>query len=124
MAQKEEIPSTREEKQRTSYGDFDEILIPTELKLDRKNFFVYGTTRFEVGFLIFKGRIEPSSLAGFFQNNRRRNGWKFLSTLKYGEYRLTFLKKDRVGVVNITEKAFPTLAEIGMGLIEPTADQN
>jgi hypothetical protein len=123
MAQKKEISSTQEEKQRASYGDYDEILIPTELKLDRKNSFVYGTTRSEVGFLIFKGRIEPSSLAGFFQNNRRKEGWKFLSTLKHREYRFTFRKRDRVGVINITEKAFPTLGEIGVGPIEPTANQ-
>jgi hypothetical protein len=67
MAKKEEAPSAPEQRQRASYYDFDDILIPAELKLDRKNSFVYGVTRSKVGFLISEGRVEPSSLQTFFK---------------------------------------------------------
>ena len=123
MAQKESTPLPPEQKQSASYYDFDDILIPAELKLDRKNSFVYGLTKSKVGFLIFEGRIEPSSLAGFFQNNMKRDGWKLLSNFKYREYLFTFLKGDRICVITITEKTFKTLAEIRVGPIEPAEDK-
>jgi hypothetical protein len=55
MARKEETPSILKQKQRASYSDFLDILIPAELKADRKNSFVFGTTRSKFGFPIFEG---------------------------------------------------------------------
>jgi len=67
MAQKKETPSTLEQKQRASYSDFDDILIPAELKLDRKHSFVFEAIRSKVGFLIFEGRSKPLSWRAFFK---------------------------------------------------------
>ena len=67
MAQKKEIPSTLKRKQRASYSDFDDILIPAELKADRKNSFVFGTTRSKVGFPIFEGRSNFPPWQAFFK---------------------------------------------------------
>ena len=118
MAQKEEPPPAPDKKSRASYYDFDDILIPSELSLDKKNSFVYATNRSKVGILIFEGRVEPSSLANFFQNNMQKDGWTLLCSFKYRQYLLTFLKEDRACVVTITEKSFTTAVEVRVGPIE------
>ncbi|MBI5968738.1 MAG: hypothetical protein HY882_12900 [Deltaproteobacteria bacterium] len=118
MAQKEEAPSPVEKKPRATYYDFEDILVPSELSLDKKNSFVYGTDRSKVGLLILEGRVEPSSLASFFQSNMQKDGWRLLSSFKYREYLLNFLKEDRACVITITEKAFTTTVEIRVGPIE------
>lgn len=118
MAQKEETPPVLEKKPRATYYDFEDILIPSELTLDKKNSFVYGTSQSKVGILIFEGRVDPSSLAGFFQNNMQKDGWKILSSFKYREYLINFIKEDRSCVITIVEKAFTTTVEVRIGPIE------
>jgi hypothetical protein len=119
MAQKEEPSPPPDKKTRASYYDFDDILVPSELSLDKKNSFVYASGRSKVGILIFEGRVEPSSLANFFQSNMQKDGWTLISSLKYRQYLLTFLKEDRACVISITEKSFTTTAEVRVGPIEP-----
>lgn len=118
MAEKEETSSDPDKKQRASYYDFDDILIPSELTMDKKNSFIYGTSRSKVGVLVFEGRVEPSSLANFLQNNMQKDGWRLLSIFKYREYLLNFIKEDRVCVITITEKSFSTTMEVRVGPIE------
>jgi len=118
-AQKEGASTPQEKKQRAAYYDFDDILIPAELNLDKKNSFVYGTPQSKVGILVFGGRVEPSSLAVFFQNNMQKDGWRLLSSFKYREYMMLFLKEDRTCVITITEKSFSTNVELWVGPIEP-----
>jgi hypothetical protein len=118
MAQKEEPSSAQDKKQRASYYDFEDVLIPSELTIDKKNSFVYGTSRSKVGVIIFEGRVEPTSLANFFQNNMRQDGWRLISSFKYREYLLNFLKEDRACVITITEKSFSTTVEVRVGPIE------
>jgi hypothetical protein len=118
MAQKEEVSTLQEKKQGASYSDFDDILIPAELALDKKNSFVYGMIRSKVGLLILDGRVEPSSLANFFQNNMRKDGWRLLSSFKYRQYMMVFLKEDRACIITILEKSFSTKVEARVGPIE------
>jgi len=118
MAQKEETPSPPDTKARASYYDFDDVLIPSELSLDKKISMVYTTGRFKAGVLFFAGRVEPSSLASFFQSNLQKDGWSLLSSFKYRQYLLVFLKEDRVCVITITEKTFSTTAEVRVWPIE------
>ena len=70
--QKKEPSSAADAKPRASYQDFEDILIPSELSLDKKNSFVYAAGRSRVGLLTLEGRVEPGSLADFFQNNLPR----------------------------------------------------
>jgi len=118
IAQKEEPPPAQDKRPQASYFDFGDILVPSELSLDKKNSFIYGNSRFKVGILVFEGRVEPSSLASFFQNNMQRDGWILLSSFKYREYLLSFLKEDRACVITVTEKPFTTTLEIRVGPIE------
>ena len=116
--QKTESPASSERGERALYSDFDDILVPSDLKLDKKKSFVYGTTRSRVGVLIYEGRVDPASLSDFFQNNMQKDGWRLLGSFKYREYLLHFVKDDRACVITIEEKSFTTLTSIRLGPIE------
>lgn len=117
-AQKGESSSVSITETRTSYYDFDDILIPSELSLDKKNSLLFTAGRSKVGILLFSGRVEPSSLTAFFQNNMQKDGWSLLSSFKYRQHLLIFLKGERTCVITITEKTFSTTAEVRVGLTE------
>jgi hypothetical protein len=120
---KEGTPSSTEESARASYYDFDDIRIPSEMKVDKKDSFVYTSGRLKVGLLTFSGRVEPDSLAGFFQNNMPRDGWRLVSTLKFRRTMLIFLKEERVCVMTIKESIFSTTLDVWVGPIEQALGQ-
>ena len=117
-SKKEQATATPATRERASYYDFDDVLIPSELTVDKKKSLIYTTGRLKAGVLVLDGRVEPSSLAAFFQNNMQKDGWSLLSSFKYRQFLLVFLKEDRVCVVTITEKTFSTTAEVRVGPIE------
>jgi len=123
MIKKEGSTSASGQKSRASYYDFADILIPSELTIDKKHSFVYSTSRLKVGILTFKGRVEPDSLAVFFQNNMPRDGWRVISTLKYRETMIVFLKEDLACVITIKENIFTTFLEVRVGPIEQASSQ-
>lgn len=123
LAQKEETAEPQEKTTKASYLDFDDILIPSDLSLDKKKSFVYSTGQMKVGILFLEGRIEPASLAGFFQSNMQKDGWRLLGSFRYREYLLNFVKEDRACVIVIEEKTFTTVASIRVGPIEPLSAQ-
>ena len=47
------------------YYDFGDVLVPKEMKVDKKSSFIYETSGFSAGVLVIKGRIESSSLISF-----------------------------------------------------------
>jgi hypothetical protein len=91
------------------------------MKLDKKDSFVYTAANFKVGILSFTGRVEPDSLTSFFQNNMPKDGWRQISTLKYRETMLVFLKDERACVITIKEKFFNTSLKVRVGPIDQAA---
>jgi hypothetical protein len=120
---KEGAPPVVEEKPRASSYEFNDILIPSEMKLNQKDSFVYTTSRFKAGVLTFSGRVESDSLASFFQNNMTKDGWRTISTLKFHGTMVVFLKDDRACVITIKEKFFSTTLEVRVGPIDQPASQ-
>ncbi len=118
---KEGAPSSPEMKSRASYYDFEDVIIPAEMKLDSKNSFIYSATRYKAGVLTFNGRVEPESLALFFENNMPKDGWRPISVMKFRGTMLVFLKEDRACVITIREGTFSTDLEVRVGPIEPGA---
>jgi hypothetical protein len=118
---KEGAPSSPELKSRASYYDFEDVIIPAEMKLDSKNSFVYSTSRFKAGVLTFNGGVEPESLAAFFQNNMPKDGWRPISSLKFRGTMLVFFKEDRACVITLKETMFSTTLEVRVGPIEQGA---
>jgi len=94
------------------YYDFGDVLVPKELKVDKKSSFIYQTSGFSAGVLVLKGRIETSSLISFFEANMAKDNWNIISSFKSERTMLLFQKSHRWCVINITDQAFNTVVEI------------
>ena len=95
------------------YYDFNDVLIPGELKLDREASFIYQTAGLTAGVLVFSGRVELNSLINFFKNNMVKDNWQIVSTIKSERNMMLFKKEKRWCVVSIKEKElFDTETEI------------
>lgn len=94
------------------YYDFEDVLVPSELKVDRERSFVYHAPDFTTGVLVLTGRVEVNSLIRFFDNNMVKDNWRLVSSFKSPRTIMFFNKSNRVCVVNITEEHFNTEVEI------------
>ena len=94
------------------YYDFGDVLVPNELKVDKKSSFIYQTSGFSAGVLVLKGRIETSSLISFFETNMAKDNWNSISSFKSERTMLLFQKTHRWCVINITDESFNTFVEI------------
>ena len=94
------------------YYDFGDILVPKELKVNKKSSFIYQTGGFSAGVLVLKGRIETSSLISFFESNMVKDNWKIISSFKSEETLLLFQKAQRWCVITITDGNYNTNVKI------------
>ncbi len=94
------------------YYDFGDVLIPGELKMDRRSTFIYQTAGFTSGVLSLAGRVEFSSLITFFENNMAKDNWRFLSSFKSPRTILLFEKQNRVCVIYLTDREYKVNVEI------------
>ena len=94
------------------YYDFGDVLVPKELKVDKKSSFIYQTEGFSAGVLVLKGRIETNSLISFFETNMTKDNWNLISSFKSERTMLLFQKVHRWCVINITDETFNTYVEI------------
>ena len=103
--------ASKEDKNKPVYLDFDDVLVPKELKIIRNESFVYQTTGFTVGILSMKARVEINSLIEFFEKNMQKDNWQLLSEFKSPQTMMLFHKDNRWCVINITE-GYNTLVKI------------
>lgn len=94
------------------YYDFGDVLIPNELKVNKKASFVYKTPGFSAGVLVLSGRIAISPLIAFFENNMQKDNWRTISSFKSPRTIMLFQKESRSCVINMTEKDFKTYVEV------------
>ena len=94
------------------YYDFGDVLIPNELKINKKTSFVYKTSGFSAGVLTLSGKVEVSSLIAFFENNMKKDNWRVVSSFKSPRTVLLFHKENRWCMINISDKVFKTNVEI------------
>lgn len=97
------------------YYDFDDISIPPELTLDKERSFIYETSTLKTGILVFKGRIDISSLVTFFQDSMKKSNWVFINSFKYKGYILNFQKENKSCLITLYDKAFNTIVEVRVG---------
>lgn len=102
------------------YYDFGDVLIPSELKIDKKSSFVFRTAAFSAGVISMKGRVDVSSLITFFATNMQKDNWKEIASFKSPRSVVMYEKPNRYCVINITEKDFYTYVEIW---VAPTIEQ-
>ena len=94
------------------YHDFGDVLIPKDLKVDRKSTFVYQTAGFAGGVLSLKGRVDLTSLVDFFDRNMVRDNWNLVSRFKSPRTIMLFHKENKWCVISISEGDFSTYVEI------------
>lgn len=95
------------------YYDFGDVLIPSELKINRRESFVYETSGLAAGVLVLSGRVELNSLIAFFTNNMGKDNWSLISSIKSARTLMLFKKENRWCVITILEKElFSTEVEI------------
>ena len=111
----------RDENDAPLYYDFTDVLVPRELKLFPKSSFVYHTSGFTAGVLVFKSEVERSSLIDFFLNNMAKDNWQIISSFKSDRTMLLFQKEHRWCVMNINDETFNTYVEIW---VAPTTGGN
>ena len=102
----------KDEKNVPLYYDFGDVLVPRELKLNAKASFVYQTSGFTAGVLIFESKVERVSLIEFFDNNMVKDNWQAVSAFKSPRTLLLFQKENRWCVINITDNSWDTMVEI------------
>jgi hypothetical protein len=118
IKQKEEKAQTLQTGGPSSrYYDFEDILIPDEMKLDKERSFVYETPHIKAGILVFSGRVEVNSLIKFFKENMAKDNWKLLNSFKYKGYMMNFQKPEKSCMILIQDGTFSTYLEIWVGPI-------
>jgi hypothetical protein len=95
-----------------SYYDFNDILVPKEMKLVPKLSLLFETPELKAGVIFFEGRVDPVSLFNFFMTNMPKDNWQLRSYFKYGRYIMVFEKPDKDCIVSINEKTLTTELEM------------
>ena len=107
-----------------TYYDFDDVLIPPELKLDTQKSMVVSTSTFSGGVLVFNGYVDQASLIDFFLKNMAKDNWQLKGSIKYRHTVLTFEKPNKGCVITVGEQTFNTPVEIWIGILhEPGTGQ-
>ncbi len=104
------------------YYDFDDILIPKELKIVNDSTVLVSTPDYTSGIMTLKGRVEKRSLTVFFVNNMEKDNWNRVSQIKSpASTIMIFRKPAKWAVITIRENDFYTYVEIG---VSPTIDKS
>ncbi|WP_373497760.1 hypothetical protein [Desulfococcus sp.] len=96
------------------YEGFNDILIPGELKQDKKTSSTFQSRGFAAGLMVFKGRVDRGSLVAFFKDNMAKDNWKLLGSVAATKTGLLFLKETRWCVMSISEGLWDSKVEISV----------
>ena len=94
------------------YHDFDDILVPGELKLNRRISSVVQTETISAGVLSLAGKIETETLIQFFKNNMAKDNWRSVSGFKGNRSLLLFEKGNRWCVISMAGDGYGTQVDI------------
>jgi hypothetical protein len=92
--------------------EFEDVLVPREIDLDKEASFVYRAEGLKAGLLRFAGRVEMNSLMRFFANNMPKDGWRMVSQFRSPQSLMLFQKGNRMCVIAIEDADFRTFTDI------------
>ena len=92
--------------------EFDDVLIPREMDIDKDSSAIYRREGMSAGLLRLSGRIEMSSLMRYFQNNMANEGWRPISQFRSPHSLMLFQKGNRMAVIAIEDAEFQTFADV------------
>lgn len=94
------------------YYNFEDILIPGELKIDKKESFVFSSSGMSAGVLALNGGVEINSLIQFFEINMTKDNWKLISSFQSERTLMLFQKGMRWCVICIYDNPLRTHVEV------------
>jgi hypothetical protein len=97
------------QEESNAYYDFDDILIPKEMKLQPDESIMFETPNLKAGALRFEGNVEAVSLFNFFIRHMPDDNWRLRSYFKYERYLLVFEKPEKDCIIRIHNKRFNTV---------------
>ena len=106
------IPFLNSEPEPPTHVHFEDVLVPSELNLNRNRSFVFETQGFKAGTLYFRGYVEPDSVADFFKAHMPKDGWQLKSIFRHPKTVLLFEKPQKNCIITIYEETVFTYVEI------------
>ena len=113
----EKTMASKEEPRKPTalYHDFEDVLVPMELKVVKDRTVIVSTPGFKSGILTLKGMVDSNSLYNFFSNNMEKDNWQVISKIKSpGTTIMVFQKTSRCAVITIRDSQINTYVEIGV----------
>lgn len=108
-----ESESTNSSQQTGSLAySFEDIGVPTEMKLQSDESFIMQTPQVKAGTLVYTGWVDADSLSSYYMRSLPRDGWTPLSYFTYDHYLLVFQKPEKVSVIRINKGHLTTRLEI------------
>jgi len=106
-------PDKKLDRPDARYYDFEDILIPNELKQDTKKTQVFQSPNLLAGVEVFDGNVEVKSLSNYFKDAMARDNWQAKGNFKLPPKTvLLFEKKNKRSFFFIEETMFNTHVEI------------
>jgi hypothetical protein len=96
----------------TIYYDFDDVVVPRELKVRRDATFIFEAAGLKAGLLSLKGRVDATSLIEFFETNMKKDNWRLVSLIKTPSTLMLYYKDSRISVIEIDEDSYYTYTRI------------
>jgi hypothetical protein len=90
------------------YWDFDDVLVPSSMKLNKDESMLVVSEGHKGGLLAFQDNLELTSLVNFFTVNMSKDGWLHKASFKYPNVALLFAKPDKTCIIHIIESTFST----------------
>jgi hypothetical protein len=102
----------------TLYRDFNDILLPNEMKIEPDRTYIVEGSGLTTGILTIKGWVDRNSLMDFFKSAMQRDQWQELASFKSPTPEtssiIVFQKEGRTAVISIHEGWIYTYAEIAV----------
>ena len=88
--------------QQLSNLTFEDLPVPSKMKLDRENSFVYETSNYRTGILFYSGKMSAVDVANFYKSEMQKYNWTLVNSLEYKKgSQLIFEKPGWIVVIKI-----------------------
>ena len=92
--------------------EFDDVLIPREMDIDKDSSAIYRREGMSAGLLRLSGRVDTTSLVRYFQNNMANEGWRQIGQFRSPQSLMIFQKGRRMAVIVIEDSDFETFVDV------------
>ncbi|MFH1913149.1 MAG: hypothetical protein ABIK45_02600 [Pseudomonadota bacterium] len=97
-------PTATQYQEPDYYYDFDDILIPKEIKYVENESYKLDNAKFRAAIMKFKGRVQVLELVQYFINNMSKDNWTLVSNNKAGKLSvLNFEKFNKSAVIQVDD---------------------